>query len=116
MYPQITNWSGPIDCICGAPAEANTAIATVTEAGTDITASCCSFTVWQGIVLYRGDDLEPDEVIRRVRARAPEIASADAYLEPWQRRHALWLGAAPAGNAADPADAGLTARSTGEAE
>lgn len=98
MYPQIRAWSGPIDCVCGAPAEAGTAIATVTALGTTIESSCCRFRLWQGIVLYGGDELEPAEVVRRVLEHAPAIDPARAYLEPWERRHALWLAAAPAGN------------------
>lgn len=99
MYPQIASWSGPIDCVCGAPAEARVAFATVDPAGTNVECSCCHLVLWQGVVLYAGDDPDPGEVIRRVQAAAPQIAAANAYLEPWERRQALWLAAAPAGNA-----------------
>lgn len=114
MYPQIKTWSGPIDCICGAPADARVAFATVDPAGTNIECSCCHFVLWQGIVLYAGDDPDPAEVIRRVLSAAPQIAAADAYLEPWERRHALWLAAVPAENACDASEDVATASYEGD--
>lgn len=115
MFPQIAPWSGPIDCTCGAPADARVAFATVEPAGTYIECACCHFVLWQGVVLYGGDDPDAAEVIRRVQAAAPRIAAADAYLEPWERRHALWLAAAPAENARDASDDAAMALNEGDA-
>lgn len=88
-------WSGPVDCACGAPAEAGLTWAAITEDGTDLHCGVCHLQMWQSVLTVRGRALAPSTVIRRVRAARPDISPADAYLEPWARRTALGLEASP---------------------
>ncbi len=79
---------------CDASQVSGLAVATITPDGLDLVADCCGFRIWQGVVVDRGQDLNRDEVVRRVRGVLPNLTESEAIQEPWSRRWVLGLSEA----------------------